>query len=134
MPDFAVTESDSRDGSACGRVAEWTRVYLRQAAAAGLVTAAAASTVALQIRFGGHITRENALLSLVIPLLWVAVLGLSGLYDRRFISAGSEEFRKVLNAGVSLTAGSAISCYAVNTELSRGYLVITMPGLIGVPV
>jgi exopolysaccharide biosynthesis polyprenyl glycosylphosphotransferase len=94
-------------------------------------TAAAllSSTLALQIRFNGHITHEYEALSLAFPLLWVAVLSLSGSYDARYIGTGSDEFRKVLNAGVSLTAGLAILSYAINTELSRTYLIITMPGV-----
>jgi exopolysaccharide biosynthesis polyprenyl glycosylphosphotransferase len=54
---------------------------------------------------------------------------LCGSYDVRYIGTGSDEFRKVLNAGVSFTAGLAILSYAVNTELSRTYLLITMPGV-----
>jgi exopolysaccharide biosynthesis polyprenyl glycosylphosphotransferase len=87
------------------------------------------STLALQVRFDGHITHEYEALSLAFPLLWVAVLLLSGSYDVRYIGTGSDEFRKVLNAGVSLTAGLAILSYAINTELSRTYLIITMPGV-----
>jgi exopolysaccharide biosynthesis polyprenyl glycosylphosphotransferase len=87
------------------------------------------STAALQLRFNGHITPQYAILSLIFPLLWVATLWLSGSYDDRFIGTGSDEFRKVLNAGVSLTAGLAILSYAVNTELSRAYLLLTMPGV-----
>jgi exopolysaccharide biosynthesis polyprenyl glycosylphosphotransferase len=88
------------------------------------------STLALGIRFGGHITEKYALLSLALPALWVAALRLAGAYDSRFIGTGSDEFRKVLNAGVSLTAAFALFSYAINTELSRMYLLVTMPGII----
>jgi exopolysaccharide biosynthesis polyprenyl glycosylphosphotransferase len=87
------------------------------------------STLALWARFGGHITRDYAVFSLMFPALWVAVLRLSGAYDSRFIGTGSDEFRKVLNGGVSLTAGLAIASYAFNTELSRVYLLVTLPGV-----
>jgi exopolysaccharide biosynthesis polyprenyl glycosylphosphotransferase len=49
----------------------------------------------------------------------------------RFLGTGSDEFRRVLNAGVSLTAALAIASYAVNNELSRLYLVISMPVIVG---
>jgi hypothetical protein len=42
-------------------------------------------------------------LTCVLPLLWVAAVGLAGGYDSRFIGLGSDEFRKVLNAAVGLT-------------------------------
>jgi exopolysaccharide biosynthesis polyprenyl glycosylphosphotransferase len=93
------------------------------------VIAVAFSTLALQVRFGGRITPEYAVLSIIFPLLWVMALWLGGAYDVRYIGTGSDEFRKVLNAGVSLTAGLAILSYAINTELSREYLFITMPSV-----
>jgi exopolysaccharide biosynthesis polyprenyl glycosylphosphotransferase len=67
--------------------------------------------------------------SLAFPLLWTITMTLSGGYDVRFIGTGSDEFRKVLNAGVSLTAALAIFSYLINNELSRVYLVIAMPGV-----
>ena len=60
-------------------------------------------------------------------MLWIGALGLAGAYDVRFIGTGSDEFRKVLNAGVSLTAAVAIFSYTVNLQLSRGYVVIALP-------
>jgi exopolysaccharide biosynthesis polyprenyl glycosylphosphotransferase len=93
------------------------------------VVAVVSSIGALEVRFGGHITPEYAALSVAFPLLWVLTLWIAGAYDDRYIGTGSDEFRRVLNAGVSLTAGLAIVSYAVNTELSRSYLMITMPSV-----
>jgi exopolysaccharide biosynthesis polyprenyl glycosylphosphotransferase len=129
LSDYTVTASDRRDGWAAARTAVWTKAYLRKACAADVIVALLTSTLALQVRFDGHITDEYAALSLAFPLLWVAILRLSGSYDVRYVGTGSDEFRKVLNAGVSLTAGLAILSYAVNSEISRAYLVITMPGV-----
>ena len=89
--------------------------------AAGGVLAAA------QIRFGTDVTRAYLALSLALPLLWITALWMAGAYDTRFIGTGSDEFRKVLNAGVGLTATIAIFSYAVNLQLSRGYVVIALP-------
>jgi exopolysaccharide biosynthesis polyprenyl glycosylphosphotransferase len=107
----------------------WTRAYLRQAFLVDVACGFITSTAALGLRFAGHITNEYAILSLVFPLLWVAALRLSGAYDPRFIGTGSDEFRKVLNAGVTLTAAMALFSYLINTELSRAYLLVTMPGV-----
>ena len=54
-------------------------------------------------------------------------LGLAGAYDVRFIGTGSDEYRKVLNAGVGLTAAVALFSYAVNLQVSRAYVVIALP-------
>jgi exopolysaccharide biosynthesis polyprenyl glycosylphosphotransferase len=91
--------------------------------------AVVSSTLALQVRFAGHLPPWYAVLSVTFPLLWVMSLWLAGAYDDRYVGTGSDEFRKVLNAGVSLTAGLAILSYAINTELSREYLVLTMPSV-----
>src|SRR5260370_3164519 len=85
--------------------------------------------MAAQIRFGSQVTKTYLALSLALPVLWVAALWLAGAYDVRFIGNGSDEFRKVLNAGVSLTAAVAIFSYAINLELSRAYVVIALPGI-----
>ena len=85
--------------------------------------------VAAQVRFGNEVTPHYLALSLALPVLWLAALWLAGAYDVRFIGTGSDEFRKVLNAGVSLTAAVAIFSYAVNIEVSRGYVVIAVPGI-----
>jgi exopolysaccharide biosynthesis polyprenyl glycosylphosphotransferase len=103
------------------------RIYLRRAVVCDFAIALFSSAMAMQVRFGGHVNTEYAVFSLVFPLLWVLTLWLFGAYDNRYVGIGSDEFRKVLNAGVSLTAGIAIVSYAVNTELSRAYLLLTMP-------
>jgi exopolysaccharide biosynthesis polyprenyl glycosylphosphotransferase len=110
-------------------VSVWTRDYLRRAAIADLGCAIIGVFVAAQIRFGNDVTGPYLALSLMLPVLWVAALWLAGGYDVRFIGTGSDEFRKVLAAGVSLTAAVAIFSYAVNIELSRAYVVIALPSV-----
>jgi exopolysaccharide biosynthesis polyprenyl glycosylphosphotransferase len=85
--------------------------------------------MAAQVRFGSNVTSIYLALSLALPVLWVAALWLAGAYDVRFIGTGSDEYRKVLNAGVSLTAAVAIFSYAINLELSRAYVVIALPSI-----
>src|SRR5205085_6737950 len=85
--------------------------------------------LAAQARFGSNVTSAYLALSLALPVLWIITLLLAGGYDARFIGTGSDEFRKMLTAGVSLTAAIASFSYAVNIELSRGYLVIALPSV-----
>jgi exopolysaccharide biosynthesis polyprenyl glycosylphosphotransferase len=107
----------------------WTKDYLRRAALADLGCAVVGVFAAVQLRFGNHVTGIYVALSLALPVLWLASVGLAGGYDVRFIGTGSDEFRKILNAGVGLTAAVAIFSYVVNIELSRGYLVIALPSV-----
>ena len=122
-----VSITGDRRGRAVSGLATWMKIYLRRAVISDFTIALFSSAMAIQVRFGGHVTSEYAVFSLVFPLLWVLTLWFFGAYDDRYIGIGSDEFRRVLNAGVSLTAGLAIISYAVGTELSRAYLLLTMP-------
>ena len=61
--------------------------------------------MAAQLRFGENVTKTYVALSFALSAFWPVALWLAGAYDVRFIGTGSDEFRKVLNAGVSLAAG-----------------------------
>ena len=112
------------------RLPSWTKGYLRRVAVADLCAAIVAVTAVFLLRSGGNINWEYVALSLVLPVLWIAALWLAGAYDARFIGTGSDEYRKVLNTGVGLTAAVATFSYAINLELSRAYVVIALPSII----
>jgi len=127
---FGIAARSGRfERRASRRPSTWTRDYLREAALADLGCAVLGVFVAAQLRFGNNVTPTYLALSLALPVLWVCALWLAGAYDVRFIGTGSDEFRKVLNAGVSLTATIAIFSYAINLELSRTYVVIALPSV-----
>ncbi|HET9894704.1 MAG TPA: sugar transferase [Streptosporangiaceae bacterium] len=109
----------------------WTARYLRLAGVADASCALAAGLLAFQIRFddSGHQPGEYLALSLGMPIVWIAAVVLAGAYDPRFIGVGTDEFRRVLNAGVFLTAAVAILSYATKANLARGYVVIALPCL-----
>jgi exopolysaccharide biosynthesis polyprenyl glycosylphosphotransferase len=110
--------------------AVWTSRYLRIAAAVDFGCALIAGLVALVIRFdGGGLPVDYLAFSLGLPLLWLLALTLAGAYDTRFIGVGSDEFRRVLNAAVSLTAAVAIISYATKTQVARGYVVMALPSV-----
>jgi exopolysaccharide biosynthesis polyprenyl glycosylphosphotransferase len=124
-----AANGDKIERRASRRLSTWTRDYLRKVALADLGCAVVGVFMAAQVRFGSNVTPMYLALSLSLPVLWVAALWLAGAYDVRFIGTGSDEYRKVLNAGVSLTAAVAIFSYAINLELSRAYLVIALPSV-----
>ena len=125
----AAAERDRFDRPTSRRVSTWTKDYLRLAAGVDISCAVVGVFAAALLRFGNHVTRIYIVLTLLLPVLWIVALWLAGGYDARFIGIGSDEFRKVLNAGVSLTAAVAIFSYAANVELSRGYVVIALPSV-----
>lgn len=126
MSDFAVVR-DSVAHQTASSSSTWAKDYLRRAALADLGCAIIGVFAAVQLRFGEHVTATYVALSLALPCLWLAAVALAGGYDVRFIGTGSDEFRKVLNAGVSLTAAVAIFSYLVNIDLSRAYVLIALP-------
>ena len=127
---FGVAATGGRiERRATRRLSTWTRDYLRQVALADLGCAVVGVFMAAQVRFGNNVTPMYLGLSLALPVLWIAALWLAGAYDVRFIGTGSDEYRKVLNAGVSLTAAVAIFSYAVNLQVSRTYVVIALPAI-----
>ena len=127
---FGIATTGGRyERRAARRLSAWTRDYLREVALADLGCAVVGVFMAAQIRFSSNVTPPYLALSLALPVLWIAALWLAGSYDVRFIGTGSDEYRKVLNAGVSLTAAVAIFSYAVNLQVSRTYVVIALPSI-----
>jgi exopolysaccharide biosynthesis polyprenyl glycosylphosphotransferase len=126
MSGFAVAH-ERPDRQAARRPASWARDYLRTAALADFGCAIIGVFMAAQLRFGDAVTGTYVALSLALPVVWPIAIWLAGGYDARFIGTGSDEFRKILNGGVGLTATVALFSYAVNLQLSRAYVLIALP-------
>jgi len=122
-----VVAGDRYDRQAVRRTSGWTKFYLRGAVLADFTCIIVGVFCAAQLRFGNDVTPTYVALSLTLPLLWIGAVRLAGGYDVRFLGTGSDEFRKVLNAGVGLTAAVALFSYAVNLQLSRSYVLIALP-------
>src|ERR1035438_819672 len=96
----------------------WTSSYLRQASVADVCCGFGSGLLAYIVRFGGAPERPSSYLamSLILPLAWLITVLLAGGYDSRFIGVGTDEFRKILNSGLFLTATVAIFAYAGKTR------------------
>jgi exopolysaccharide biosynthesis polyprenyl glycosylphosphotransferase len=107
----------------------WTSAYLRRVALADLACALAAGAVAARVRFGGQAYLPLTYLGLTcgLPIAWWMSVLLAGGYNPQFIGLGSDEFRRILNAAVYLTAGVAIISYTAKLDLARGYITIALP-------
>ena len=113
------------------RVRTWTGAYRRVLLILDAGTALAGGWLAFEVRFGAVDAQDSAYiwLGLALPLLWLAALELAGAYDNRFMGVGSDEFRRVMNAGVGLTAAVAIFSYAARVDLAREYVVVALPAM-----
>jgi exopolysaccharide biosynthesis polyprenyl glycosylphosphotransferase len=114
---------------AARQVRAWTSAHRRQLVIMDACSALAAGWLAFEARFGSADPQDaaNIWLGLAMPVLWLAALELGGAYDDRFVGVGTDEFRRVMNAGVSLTAVVAIFSYAAKVDLARGFVVIALP-------
>ena len=125
-----VVAPRARQGDgATGRRLTWQGSYVRIAVLIDGLCSLTAGLLAVWARFENPDYRPTAYLamSVTLPMLWLAAVALSGGYDSRFFGVGSDEFRKVFNAGVTLTACVAIFCYVVKFDLARGYIAVALP-------
>jgi exopolysaccharide biosynthesis polyprenyl glycosylphosphotransferase len=132
MSDGVTTTGRSqseRVGSVAVVRVTWTTTYLRTAAILDYLCALLAGGIALEVRFAaqGPVPPPYLAFSAVLPLSWLASVALAGGYDARFIGVGSDEFRRVINAGLGLTVGVAILAYAVKFDLGREYVLVALP-------
>ena len=108
----------------------WVARYQRRTVAVDAACGLLAGLVALLGRFAG-VWQPGLYVAVTggLPVIWVAWVAMFGGYDPRFIGLGSEEFRRILNAAVSLTAAIAIVSYAFKLGFARGYVLIALPSL-----
>ena len=128
---------DGRIGIAVGEraspsVISWTGRYLRQALVIDGAVALAAGLLALRSRLDhhGHVPAAYVALTFGLPFAWIACVALARGYEARYIGAGADEFRRVINAGIALTGAVAILSYATTARVSRGYVLVAMPSVV----
>ncbi len=126
--DHAVV-SDRKLRLAAREPVPWTRSYLRWAALTDAGCGLLGGGLALYVRFAGqgYLPVSYVAFAVALPALWCASVALAGGYGSRIIGAGSDEFRRVLNAAVGLAAGVAIVSYVFKIDFARGYFVIALP-------
>jgi len=109
---------------------DWEARYVRTLLMSDLLTGLIAGAVAFFGRFGTHVTfynRNYLLLSAALPIFMVMSLALTRAYERRLLFVGTDEYQRVIRAGIALTASSAIAAYAFDFPLARGYMLIALP-------
>lgn len=111
------------------RTLAWVRSYRLMAVAGDLCGAAIGAGAAFSVRFGGitPYVLPYLLVSMVLPGVWCCAVALNRAYEPRMLGVGSEEFRRVVQTGVALVAGTAIGSYVTKTDVARGYVVLALP-------
>ena len=116
----------------------WMHSYVRRVFVVDLVATALAALIAKYLRFG--LDEANlrlsggdlpyALVAAVMVPLWVLLVGVAGGYDRRHLGAGSEEFRRILRAGVFVFVAVSIVVFATRLPIARGFVGGLIPSVI----
>ncbi len=109
----------------------WERTYVRAVISLDAVAVGAAALLAFFLKFadsGVHPRqRDYAIITALLPLAWIASLAVSRAYETRFLGLGSEEFKRVSNAAIRLTAVVATASYATHASIARGYVLVALP-------
>src|ERR1700733_8638036 len=126
---IATNRGEAYAGMAEPVAADWAGTYRRHTAAADCACALAAGLLAAGLRTAGqgYVPDTYLICTGLLPILWWAAVWLAGGYDARFVGLGSDEFRRILNAAVSLTAAMVLLSYAAKLDLARGYMGVALP-------
>ena len=105
----------------------WQRKLVRSLVLLDASAAAVSALAAVAVRFGLGASPAYQLSVLVFPLVWLIACMTTRAYESRFLGTGSEEFRRVFDAGVRLLALIALFSFALKLDVARSYVLIAFP-------
>lgn len=113
----------------------WRSGYLRFLLVADAVGVLAGASIARELRPGGDsasILRTSVklpylLVSVLVAGLWVLTLTLNRVFNARVLGAGTDEYRRILDAIIRMLAGVAAVAFFLHLNLSRSYVAIVGP-------
>jgi exopolysaccharide biosynthesis polyprenyl glycosylphosphotransferase len=115
------------------RRAGWEARYVRTAVLVDVAVGLAAGGLTFLLRFGADeiagYERPYLLLSALLPVALVAGFAFNRAYERRYLFVGTDEYQRVIRAGMELTTAAAIISYSFNLPLARSYVLIALPAV-----
>ncbi len=109
---------------------DWRRRYVAKLVAIDFTVGLIVVVCAFALRFGVAAVpsgSHHALLALSFPFAWLGSLALHRAYDFSHLFVGSDEYARVIRAGLMLTTGIATVSFAFDLRLARGYVFIALP-------
>jgi len=106
---------------------QWQRVLVRCLVLLDFAAATLAVLAALLLRFGTSAPDVYQFATIAAPFVWVLFCAMVRAYEQRFLGTGSEEFRRIFDAGVRLLALTAVLSLALRLEPARIYVLIALP-------
>lgn len=107
----------------------WQRKYFAGIIGSDIAAGIIGAALAFFARFG-HVndgTRVYALALIAMPAVWLAALGLSRAFEKRYLFVGTEEYQRIVHGAVALTAAVAIVSYGLEVPTSRVFVLIAIP-------
>lgn len=113
----------------------WRRWYLRVVVVADAVGVLVGALLANQVRssgdaalvIGGSVRLPYAVVSLFLAVIWVLTLTFNRVFNARVLGAGTDEYRRVLDAIIRMLAVVAAIAFFADVNLSRSYVAIVGP-------
>jgi len=116
------------------RLSTWYRPYAIALIIADLVAAALASLTATsqlsRATSGFHDVPGlfRVIAYVLLPLGWVIALWAHGAYDRRYLGMGTDEFKRVVRASITIAATVSFLAFANKLDLSRLSVAVAVVG------
>ena len=141
MTEINTLESRGAASSGLGRhgrrrnsgPASW-RSYTATLVALDLVAIVVGAVSAQFIRFASFTTPvadasgvDYWMLSLAISPAWVATMALTGAYQRRYLGAGTDEYRRVFDGALRFLALLSVTAFVFDLALARGFVAVAIP-------
>jgi exopolysaccharide biosynthesis polyprenyl glycosylphosphotransferase len=111
----------------------WTTRYLVLLSLLDGAALFGAALIAQPLRYGGGQVRLGqehfpyAAGAVAVAALYMIIMGTAGVYDRRILGQGSDEYRRILNGGVRFIAVFALMEVAFRWQIGRSVVLATIP-------
>ncbi|MEU3454314.1 sugar transferase [Micromonospora sp. NPDC006766] len=117
-----------------GKRTGWQSRYITLLCLVDLLVGLASAAVALVVRFGSSAVepnnRDHLWVTIALPFAWMVALAIGRAYESRHLFVGNDEYARVFQSCLALTATLAFASFVVDFRLARGYLIIAIPLLV----
>ncbi|GLY28700.1 sugar transferase [Kineosporia sp. NBRC 101731] len=126
VPRQQVHKTGRHIGAGSAEPGAMMRRYQRMAVASDGLASLLGGVAASVVRFGEPDPTYIAF-TLLLPMLWIAIITAQRGYERRFLGTGPEEYRRINQAGLMMFCLIAVVSYALRSEVARGYVFLAIP-------
>jgi exopolysaccharide biosynthesis polyprenyl glycosylphosphotransferase len=112
------------------KAALWERRFVSTLLLLDIAVVCIAIIGGLRLRLAetGRVDLDTWRVAVILVPAWIALLAVSGAYDRDRLNLSTAQFRAVLEASVRMAAVVAFYAYLTDADISRGFFLIALPG------